>query len=115
MDDQTAIACSLTTGELAGRRERWRRLSERAMIARQPIAAGVRLRFRPLDGVEGELHQLARLERGCCSSAAWSASRQAGELVLDVTAAGDGVAAVRALFDEMPAVRPGTPTLEDAR
>ena len=115
MDHQTAIACSLTAGELAGRRERWRRLTERAMVARQPIAAGVRLRFRPLDGVEAELDQLAALERECCSFAAWSASRHEGELVLDVTAAGEGVAAVRALFDEPSAVRPGTPTREDAR
>lgn len=115
VDDQIAIPCSLTTGELGGRRERWRRLSERAMIATEPIGAGVRLRFRPLDGIEDELHELVALERGCCSFAAWSAYREAGQLVLDATAAGAGVDAVRALFEELPAAGPGAQTPEDSR
>ncbi|HEV2772542.1 MAG TPA: hypothetical protein VGV57_06910 [Thermoleophilaceae bacterium] len=99
MEDGT-VACSLAPGDLAGRRERWLRLSERALLEKRPIPGGVRLRFRRVDGVEGELRELAELERDCCSFAAWSVTSEGTDPTLEVTAEGDGVAAVRALFEE---------------
>ena len=99
MEDGT-VACSLAPGDLAGRRDQWLRLSERALLEKKPIRGGVRLRFRRLDGVEGELRKLAELERDCCSFAAWSVKSEGPDLTLEVTTEGDGVAAVRALFEE---------------
>ena len=96
MEDGT-VACSLAPGDLAGRRERWLRLSERARLEKKPIPGGVRLRFRTVAGVEGELRELAELERDCCSFAAWSVTSEGPDLTLEVIAEGDGVAAVRAL------------------
>src|SRR5688500_12450465 len=93
-------ACALGPRDLPERRRRWLRLSERALIEKAPIPAGVRLRFEKLDGVEAQLRDLVALERECCSFAAWSLSPRAGEFSLEVTAEGDAVAAVRTLFDE---------------
>lgn len=95
-------ACALGRGDLVGRRQRWLRLSERALIEKRPIPAGVQLRFEGLDAVERELRDLVALERDCCSFAEWALSRRDGELSLEVTATGDAIAAVRALFDEPP-------------
>jgi len=86
--------------KLAGRRRRWLRLSEQALLEKEPIPAGMRLHFRMLDGAEGELRELAALERECCSFAAWSVRREGADLTLDVTADVERVAALRALFDE---------------
>ena len=100
MEDPDLVACSLAPVDLAGRREFWLRLSDRALVEKEPIAAGVRLRFRRLDGVEDELRDLAALERECCSFATWSLTSEDADLRLEVTAEGEGIAAVRALFDE---------------
>ncbi len=91
------VACSLAPGDLAERRGRWLRLCDRALSSTEATENGVRLRFRRLDAVEHELRDLAALERECCSFAAWSVSSQRGELVLEVSAQGDAVAAVRAM------------------
>ena len=45
------------------------------------------------------------LERDCCSFAAWSVRSEGADVTLEVTAEGEGVAAVRALFVE-PAAAP---------
>lgn len=100
MEDHGLVACSLAPGDLAPRRERWLRLSEQALLEQTPTPAGMRLRFRSVDGAEHELRELAALERDCCSFATWSVTSDGADLILDVTADGEGVAAVRALFDE---------------
>ena len=100
MEDADLVACSLTPSDVHGRRERWLRLSDRALVEKKAIEAGVRLRFERLDGIEAELRELAALERDCCSFAAWTVTGEGAELRLEVTAEGEGVAAVRALFDE---------------
>ena len=46
----------------------------------------LRLLFRAAPGVEGELRQLAELERDCCAFAQWSVHTRGEEVVLDVTA-----------------------------
>ena len=100
MADPDLVACSLAPADLQGRRERWLRLSDRALVEKKPIEAGVRLRFQRLDGVEAELRELAALERDCCSFAIWTVTGDGAEVHLEVTAEGEGIAAVRALFDE---------------
>lgn len=92
------VACLLTQEDLAGRRERWSRLAERALRAHESTAEGVRLRFRGLPGVAAELNDLVVAERKCCAFADWSVEPVFGELVLTVSAAGEGAPAVGELF-----------------
>ena len=95
-------ACTLEAGELDSRRRRWVELGSRALLHQTPTESGVRLSFRAEPAVERELRELAELERACCSFAKWTVASRDGRLVLDVAASGDGVAAVRAIFDEAP-------------
>lgn len=92
------IACTLAPTELTARRGVWMRLADRALREQTEIAEGVSLRYASDDGVEDELRALAVAEAGCCSFARWTVSRAGDDVVLDVTAEGDGVAAVRAMF-----------------
>ena len=93
-------SCTLQSTQLQNRRAAWKRLAERALRERRPTASGMQLVFAAHEGVEPELRGLARLEAQCCSFADWNVQRSGEDLLLDVTAPSDGVAAVRALFDE---------------
>ena len=100
--ESAPIACSLEKSDLAERRDRWRRLAERAALQVLTTEAGLRLRFRDAPGVEGELHQLAKLEQDCCAFADWSVHTRGQEVVLDVTAASEeGITAVQAMFNDL--------------
>jgi hypothetical protein len=57
---------------------------------------GLRLSFPAR--AEMELRELARLERDCCAFASWDVTRQGDRAVLEITAEGEAVAAVQALF-----------------
>jgi hypothetical protein len=92
------MACTLSPVGLAERRSRWERLGERSLREREEIAGGVRLTYAAAEGVEGELRELARLEAECCAFASWQVSVGEGEVVLEVTADGEGAEAVRAIF-----------------
>lgn len=96
--DVPPTACSLTPPELSDRRAMWERLCRRALREQRAIATGMQLVFAAQEGVEDELHELARLEARCCAFADWRVSRRDESVVLDVTAFGDAVDAVRALF-----------------
>ena len=98
MHELPVIACSLDADELPERRRRWRALVERSLEERAMLPAGVRLSFRPGPGVEAELSALAALERDCCSFASFDVRAGGDCVTLDVTSAGEGVAAVRELF-----------------
>jgi hypothetical protein len=100
--ENAAIACSLGQADLAERRDRWRRLSERAALNVLTTETGLRLCFRDAPGVEGELQRLAKLERDCCAFADWSVYTFGEEVVLDVTAASnEGINAVQAMFNDL--------------
>ena len=96
---EPSVACSLQPTELSDRRGVWKRLLERALREQRPIPGGVRLVLAPKEGVERELRELARLEGQCCAFAEWRVQRRGDEIVLEVTAPAEAVAAVRALFD----------------
>jgi hypothetical protein len=98
MTDLPVIACSLGQEELAERRARWHALADDGLIERVDTATGVRLAFRPGDATERELRQLAALELQCCAFARFDVSTSGKELLLDVSAPPEGVAAVRAMF-----------------
>jgi len=93
------IACSLQPTELSDRRAVWQRLAERALRKQRPSRDGVQLVFHAEEGIERQLRDLTRLEAQCCSFADWKIQRRGEDVVLDVTARGEAVAAVRALVE----------------
>jgi hypothetical protein len=96
------IACSLTDADLAVRRDRWLELARREGVQVASTGNGLRLAFPAAPGVEGELRQLAELERDCCAFADWSVRSGSGEVVLDVTAESElGIGAVQEMFQEV--------------
>lgn len=96
------VACTLTAADLAAQARRWVRLAARAMTGRAETAHGIRISFRPEPGAEKELRSLAAVERECCPWAAWTVEAGAGQLVLDVRSAGDGVAALHGMLTLLP-------------
>ena len=107
--ESAVIACSLEKGDLAERRDRWRRLAARAAVQVLTTEDGLRMLFRDAPGVAGELHQLAKLERDCCAFSDWSVHTLPQEVVLDVTAESEeGITAVQAMFNDLRLVP--TPT-----
>jgi len=100
-EDTTAaapVACSLTPAGLAEQAGRWARLAARAMTGREQTGHGIRVSFRPGPGTEEELRALVAAETRCCPWAAWTVHADGSRLVLDVRSAGDGVAALHAMF-----------------
>lgn len=92
------VACALTPADLAAQAARWLRLTARAMTARAETPRGLRIRFRAEPRVEAELRSLAATENQCCPWASWTVEPNAGWIVLDVTSAGEGVAALHSMF-----------------
>jgi hypothetical protein len=90
------IACTLGVASLAAQGRRWQRLMSRALTGRAETADGLRLTFRP--EAEAELRALVAVETGCCAWAAWTVEPTAGEVVLDVRSANEGVATVHTMF-----------------
>lgn len=86
------MQCTLTSDELAVRGARWRALGRAEATL---LDNGLRLRFDP--HAAAELCELAALERECCAFASWTANGS----VLDITAEGDAVAAVQAMFGSL--------------
>lgn len=93
------IACTLRPPEMAERREVWEELAQTALAERRATPAGAQLRFRALPTVGERVSLLADLEADCCSFATWSVSTTADEVVLDVVSEGEGIEAVRRIFE----------------
>jgi hypothetical protein len=111
-DTAVPVACTLTPAGLAAQGERWERLAARAMTGRAETADGLRLTFRPEPGAADELRELAAVENECCPWARWTVTEDAGKLVLGVTSAADGIAALHVLFSGLqpsPADQAGLP------
>ena len=89
------IACSLSAEGQSERRDEAAALLERALIAREPVDGGVRLRLRR--DSEDELRDLVRREQECCPFFRFSFRDEGPELVLDATAPEEA----RELLDEL--------------
>ena len=98
MNETTPVACTLTASGLTAQARRWEQLIDRAMTGRAQTADGVRLSFRPGPGTEDELRALVAVENECCAWATWTVGQTAGEIVLDVRAAAEGIATLHAMF-----------------
>ena len=97
-DGAVPVACALTSADLAARSGRWERLAAQAMAERAETADGLRICFRPEPGAEDELRGLAAAENRCCPWADWTVETAAGQLVLTVRSAGEGIAALHGMF-----------------
>jgi len=96
------IACDLGAGGAAAQAARWARLGQEAGLGQAETAAGLEIRFRDEAAVERELRELASVESRCCAWARWEVDRTNGELVLRVTSAPEGAAALHAMFRDIP-------------
>lgn len=99
-DPDVPVACSLEPVDLDDRVRQWLALAERAMIEKQNVANGVRLRYRSLAGVDTELTALAAAEKHCCAFADWTATTAGDEVLWNVTAEGLGIEVVQLLFEQ---------------
>ena len=88
--------CTLTPDDLATRGARWRALGP-ADAADLPN--GLRLTF--ASSATGELHELAALERVCCSFASWDVVPDGDVTYLDVTAEHDAIPVVQSMFKRL--------------
>jgi hypothetical protein len=97
-DSAPVIACELSGDETATREERWMRLGRDAGLGRVGTEDGLRIRFRDEPAVERELRALIAAESKCCAWARWEVHRVGGELVMQVSSAPEGAAALHAMF-----------------
>jgi DNA-binding transcriptional MerR regulator len=90
------IACTLEVGDVAQRLADWRSALA-SVVARTPIAGGLRLSFAP--GVAlASLADLIAAEQACCAFLRFALTVDDRGPALEVTAPADGAAAVAALF-----------------
>jgi hypothetical protein len=92
------VACALTAAKLTAQVGRWRRVATAAMTDRIETATGLRIRFRAEPGIEEELRSLVEVENECCPWASWTVHATANQVVLDVSSARDGIAALHDMF-----------------
>jgi hypothetical protein len=101
-DDRSApVACTLTSAGLAVQRDRWERLTARAMTERSQTTDGLRICFRAESDAEDELRALVAVEQECCRWADWTVTSKDGQIVLTVRAAGDGITTLHGMFTWM--------------
>jgi hypothetical protein len=62
--DETPIACSLSSPDLADRQLAWQQLLRTSLLARERVPGGLRLTVRK--AARPELRNLIDLERSCC-------------------------------------------------
>jgi hypothetical protein len=82
---EAPIACTLEAGELGDRMELIATLTADALVDQQPIAGGVRSRFRAAAGIEQRLRDLIDAESRCCRFLQFELTRDAGAWTLDIT------------------------------
>jgi hypothetical protein len=96
-----AVACSLTSEGLAAQADHWHRLAATAFVERVETADGLRIAFLPEPGVYDELRQLVAVENECCPWAQWTVTTGHGQVVLNVRAEKEGVAALHGMFSDL--------------
>jgi hypothetical protein len=97
-DSTGPVACTLTPADLGAQAGRWQRLMARAMTERAETADGLRMSFRREPGTEEELRRLVGVESECCAWADWTVDTSAGNIMLEVSSAGPGIAALHGMF-----------------
>jgi hypothetical protein len=99
------VACTLGQEDLAAQGEHWGNLGASTRVERVELSNGLRLVFARAAGVEDELAALVAIERECCAFANWTLVPDADRVALDITAEGEGIPAVQAMFGALPSAR----------
>jgi hypothetical protein len=92
------VACTLGAAELATQAARWKALFAGAATERVVTGDGLRVAFRRDPAVERELRELVAVEIECCKWADWRIDARPRELVLDISATGDGIPVIQSWF-----------------
>jgi hypothetical protein len=95
---EAAFSCQLDPPDREVRRQEFQALQDRALIARDSIEGGVRLRLRVLPGVEAAVRGLIERERECCPFLDLTLDRRPGELWFEVRGPADASSAVPVLL-----------------
>jgi len=97
MTDQP-IACTLTPDELQGRVSLMDALATTALLAREPIGGGLRVRFRDTPGTEQRIRELAAAESACCAFLRFDVHHDRHAVVLDITGSREAQPVITELF-----------------
>jgi superfamily I DNA and RNA helicase len=89
------IACSLDAAGQQDRLAQWRNALA-AAVAREETSQGVRYAFDA--DAERRIRDLAAAEQGCCSFLKFDITRQADQVLMNVTAPADQLDALRLIF-----------------
>jgi hypothetical protein len=92
------IACTLAPDRMRGRLAFIDALTAEALLDQQPIADGLRSRFRDAPGVERRVRELVELESQCCAFLQFEIGRAGTAIVLDITGAADAQPVIEQFF-----------------
>ena len=97
------IACTLDARQTSDRQALIAQLWADALIATEPILAGMRARLRDSPDVERRVQELINAESRCCAFLTFELVRDGDELVLDITGPGDARPVIELYFDRAAA------------
>jgi hypothetical protein len=95
---ETPIACTLTPDGMTARLALINGLAADAVLDRTPTATGLRVRLRDTPEIEQRTRELIAAESRCCAFLAFDLSRDAGDLVLDITGPEDARPVIEMFF-----------------
>lgn len=104
MTDDTPVACSLGTGELAQRLAAIAEIGKSSLICRELEGGQNLLRFRASETTRRRLEDIVTAEAACCAFLDLSLSEEDDELLLTIAAAEDA----RVIADELARAFVGT-------
>jgi MerR family copper efflux transcriptional regulator len=93
------IACSLDAGSAADRRRLISLLWSDALIAAEPVAAGMRARLRNAPGIVRRARELIAAEARCCPFLAFDLRTDEAGVVLEITGPRDAHGVIKDFFD----------------
>lgn len=105
MNDEVPIVCSLDGGELAERLASIAKVGASSLISDRVEGGGRVLRFRKGPATRCRLEDIVAAEAECCSFLELALRERGDELVLSISAPGDGRAVADQLADAFGASR----------
>ena len=92
------LGCSLAGAALDERAAQWRDVLGAALIDRQPIRQGLRLRLHRNRAIERRLGELIESERACCPGVTFRIVAAGDELTLEVAGSPEAAPSIRRAF-----------------
>jgi hypothetical protein len=92
------IACTLASGDLTARLALIDGLAADGLLDRAATEHGLRVRLRDTPDIERRVRELVAAESACCSFLDFALSRDAGELLLEITGPADARPVIELFF-----------------